>query len=239
MTRFEYRVDKSVEGVLPVLKNIEKIIPTNPLIGFCGGTSIAPIIDGLKNLLQNPTSVFVGADALMIDERVVPENDPDSNIGVIRKHLGEELRKINLIPFNTIDTVKGVKDYEKMLHDHNGVFDLIFLGVGEDAHVAGLFPGLISDKLTPKDHENRKSFFTFDNSPKPPLKRMTAHPSLISSAKNTVLLFFGDAKKTAYNRYIAANESPDECPVLLVGLHNINAEAASSYQSNIYLLRDF
>jgi 6-phosphogluconolactonase len=240
LTRFEYQVEKSSEGVLPVLSSLEETLPSIPLLGFCGGTSIVPVLTSLKQLLQNPTSIFLGADALMIDERLVPESDPDSNISVIRNQLGEDSRKFNLVPFNTMDPVKGAQDYERILAQHGGVFDLIFLGVGEDAHIAGLFPGLFTDKLTSDHSKPKSSFFTFDNSPKPPPKRMTADPSLITSAKNIVLLFFGESKRAAYDRYRVAKETPAECPVLLAKLSHGNViEDGNSQGRTVYLLRDF
>ncbi|HMO18418.1 MAG TPA: 6-phosphogluconolactonase [Oligoflexia bacterium] len=229
MSFFEFTIEKSAMGVTPVIEDISGILTQRPLVGFCGGSSIVPVLQGLRNFMKTSSSPFVGADALMIDERLVPSDHSDSNIKVIKDNLGDAVKNINLLPFNTTDPLDGFRTYENMLDSHGGIFDLIFLGVGEDAHVAGLFPGMYKNS----DGENRRNFFTFQNSPKPPSGRMTASPDLIKMAKNVVLMFFGESKKSAYYRYIRADESPLECPVLLA------RSESDSIDRRIWLLKDF
>ena len=72
------------------------------------------------------------------------------------------------------------------------VLDLIFLGMGEDGHVASLFPGepdvLISDKAI---------YRAVKNSPKPPPNRVTLGYAAIAAAKQVWVLVSGTGKEAA------------------------------------------
>jgi 6-phosphogluconolactonase len=210
----DYFVEKSPQGLMSVVLEIEKTLPNNPLIGVCGGSSIRPVLEAITLSLEgNPESKFANARFLMIDERLVSRDNPESNSKVIREALGLEQENaqhdFQLIEFNTQSPEEGVDVYTDLLASHGGSFDLIFLGVGEDSHIASLFPGF----QWPTDIS--EAFFTFSGSPKPPSDRMSASPRTISSAKKIVLLFFGEGKRTAFERFLKSEETENECPVLM------------------------
>jgi 6-phosphogluconolactonase len=210
----DYFVEKSPQGVMSAVLEIEKALPQNPLIGVCGGSSIRPVLEAIALSLEgNPESKFAKALFLMIDERLVSRDDPESNSKVIREALGLEQgndqQMFQLKEFNTQSPEEGIAVYTNILASHGGSFDLIFLGVGEDAHIASLFPGF----KWPADPS--QAFFTFTGSPKPPPDRMSASPRTITSAKKVVLLFFGEGKQGAYERFLKSEETENECPVLM------------------------
>lgn len=90
------------------------------------------------------TYLFIG------DERFVPADDERSNFRLAQQSLlTSPLIRSNhvlAVPTDTASAEQSAQRYAKMLHDffpgealpH---FDLILLGLGEDGHVASLFPG--------------------------------------------------------------------------------------------------
>jgi 6-phosphogluconolactonase len=136
------------------------------------------------------------------DERCVPPDDPESNF-----HLAKELLFAPLkIADAQIHRIRGEDSPEAAAKaasaeiskiapgNENGqpVLDLIFLGMGEDGHVASLFPGepdvLISDKAT---------YRAVKNSPKPPPNRVTLGYTIIAVARQVWVLVSGAGKEAA------------------------------------------
>lgn len=101
---------------------------------------------GSKNLLAwDKTHIFLA------DERFVPFEHQDSNYGMIRANLQEEIAipEKNIHPIPICPTLEdSAKSYEDKLKGFFQLkegdfpeFDLILLGIGEDGHTASLFPG--------------------------------------------------------------------------------------------------
>jgi 6-phosphogluconolactonase len=85
-----------------------------------------------------------------VDERCVPPDDPESNFGMTRKHLLDQVP----LPTENIHRIAGelepseaANQYEEMLKNTLGaapVFDLLMLGMGNDGHTASIFPHQIA-----------------------------------------------------------------------------------------------
>jgi 6-phosphogluconolactonase len=136
------------------------------------------------------------------DERCVPSDDAESNFAIARKFLFAPLK----IADAQIHRIRGEDSPETAAKaasteiskiapvNENGqpVLDLIFLGMGEDGHVASLFPGepdvLISDKAT---------YRAVKNSPKPPQNRVTLNYAAIAAARQVWVLVSGTGKEAA------------------------------------------
>lgn len=81
------------------------------------------------------------------DERCVPPDHPRSNFGMAAELF---IRSVPIPPENVhrirgeLGAAEGARRYEAELRTHFGegppAFDLVHLGVGDDAHVASLFP---------------------------------------------------------------------------------------------------
>ena len=85
-------------------------------------------------------------------------------------------------------------------------FDVCMLGVGPDAHVASLFPGL------PEVREDEASVAAVRDSPKPPARRVTLTMPALRSAREVWVLASGEGKAEPVRLGLAGG-STDEAPV--------------------------
>jgi 6-phosphogluconolactonase len=72
------------------------------------------------------------------------------------------------------------------------VLDLIFLGMGEDGHVASLFPEAPSEVLN-----CAVPYLAIENSPKPPPRRISLSYAAVAAARQVWVLISGAGKETA------------------------------------------
>lgn len=127
------------------------------------------------------------------DERAVPPTNPESNYHMAMQYFGKppfNQAKIFRMQAEREDREQAAAEYEAEIKQfcHEGRFDLVYLGIGEDGHVASLFPGTqalqVKDKLVVANYV-------------PALKtwRMTLTFTCINQARNIVVIATG-AKKT-------------------------------------------
>jgi 6-phosphogluconolactonase len=135
------------------------------------------------------------------DERCVPAADPESNFNLANTHL---LRPLS-IPEGQIHRVPGEEPPEDAAAqaaaelcrfaprgpENQPVLDLIFLGMGEDGHIASLFPGE-SDEVRGDKAVYRAVYAT-----KPPPRRITLGYGAIVAGRNVWVLASGAGKKAA------------------------------------------
>lgn len=136
-----------------------------------------------------------------VDERCVPEADEASNRGAARR-LGllkdpAPLAVVRLFEDGEAPD-EAVKRAEAELEAHfHGALDVLLLGLGEDGHVASLFPS------RPAPGPGRVAWVA--DSPKPPAHRITLTHELLGTAASGVLLAAGDAKRDALERLFAGD----------------------------------
>ncbi len=125
--------------------------------------------------------------------RIVPTGSPSPRRGEGR---GEEAVFTNPTPLaptlSPLGRGKGV--------DSLPALDLIFLGMGEDGHVASLFPGEM--KTAGSD---QAVYRAVRNSPKPPPNRVTLGYAAIAAARQVWVLVSGAGKKTALRESLDAH----------------------------------
>jgi 6-phosphogluconolactonase len=209
-------LDRAAEAIFSVLKDQPKDAPL--VIGLCGGRSVVGLLGALERCsVSQPPEILRRVQFFMVDERLVPITDENSNFGGLQKLLFDKLvrdgvlARSQLHPFNPQMSLPdaGCAAYGDELQRHGGRFTVVVLGVGEDGHIAGLFPH------HPTLQHTDTGFLSFFDSPKPPPARMTAGPTLITSADLSVVLLLGEGKRGAWETFRAGRVPIEECPALL------------------------
>lgn len=179
-----------------------------------GGRSVAAIF---RAMLDEPVD-WTRVHFFILDERLVPIDHPDSNYKLLLDHFitplarAGEVSQDNAHPFilDPASPDRGAGRYERVLARHGFRYDIILLSAGEDGHVGGLFPRHHSALDT------RHGFIVMDDAPKPPPERMTSSLSLLRTAQAAILLFVGEAKRGAFDKFSDALCPLVDCPAKLV-----------------------
>jgi 6-phosphogluconolactonase len=104
-------------------------------IAFSGGSTPALF---LEQLAQQPVD-WAHVDITLVDERCVPETDERSNAGMMRARLLDALpAEARFSPLFVPD--ESAADRDARLAQFALPFDVVHLGMGEDAHTASFFP---------------------------------------------------------------------------------------------------
>ncbi len=134
------------------------------------------------------------------DERCVPPDDSESNFKLADDLLFTPLK----ISKNQIHRLRGeippadaiaIADAElgqfvPSDEDRQPVFDLVLLGLGEDGHVASLFPNRPADR-----EQGAAAFLAVADSPKPPSRRISLSYGALQAAKKVWVLASGLGKE--------------------------------------------
>jgi 6-phosphogluconolactonase len=154
------------------------------------------------------------------DERFLPDKDPERNetqaCEALIDHIDIPAGQVHPMPAS--DGLDGdhvehaVTRYKRELtlaaRSQAPVpdFDVCLLGVGPDAHVASLFPGL------PQVREDEAAVAAVRDSPKPPPRRVTLTLPALRSARQVWVLASGEGKAEPVRLGLAGG-SVDEAPV--------------------------
>jgi 6-phosphogluconolactonase len=143
------------------------------------------------------------------DERHVPPDHEESNYGMARDALIAHVP----IPPAQVHRMRGelppeqaAREYERELI---GTFDLMLLGLGEDAHIASIFPG------SPVLHE-RERRVAAPWAPHLKAYRITLTPPALLDARRIVMLVAGPEKAKAVTAAIEGPEDPERWPAQLL-----------------------
>jgi len=179
------------------------------VLGLPGGRSIQSFFHMMVDEEKIP---WAKIHIFMVDERLVSLNHEHSNYKMVRENFLDNLiakKKIsekNIHPF--VFEKFTILEYENELKKYGGKFDIVILGVGEDGHVAALYPNASIKK-------EAEYFFELHDSPKPPKDRMTASRKLILKSSLGLFLFLGESKRAAYEKFKDKTISVEDCPAKL------------------------
>ncbi|MBV9059733.1 MAG: 6-phosphogluconolactonase [Pseudonocardiales bacterium] len=164
----------------------------------------------LREVANTPAATAVDWRQLDIywgDERFLPRGHPERNETQAREALLDhvDMDPARVFPMGASDGPWGndpdaaARTYEEQLlnqrrPEDRGVapsFDICLLGVGEDGHVASVFPG------SPAVYETERAVIAVRGSPKPPPIRITLTQPAIRCAAEVWLIVSGSDKAAA------------------------------------------
>ncbi|MCA1994245.1 MAG: 6-phosphogluconolactonase [Coleofasciculus sp. S288] len=183
-------------------------------IALAGGGTPKPLYEAIasQDLPWDKIHVFWG------DERYVPPDHPDSNQGMARQAWLDNvpIPEVNIHPMPTdganpaADAEKHEAHLRKFFKSAAGEFpqfDIILLGIGDDAHTASLFPH--TDALQVQDH-----LVTVGNKDGQP--RITFTAPLINHSHCVIFLVAGSGKRPALAQIFAPDADPLTYPARLI-----------------------
>ena len=165
-----------------------------------GGSALAALGPARARLAPE---VWVRLRLTWVDERCVPVAHPDSNRGAARRlglldprrPPGFEL-PLFLDGESPAEAVRRVE--EGMRRDFESGIDVLLLGLGEDGHVASLFPGHPALGAT-------GLATAISDSPKPPGERVSLTLPALATAAVALVFAVGEAKRPALERLLGGD----------------------------------
>ena len=199
---------------------VEAMIATSTFdpvhIALSGGSTPTLLFEKMAE--YDDPAMFKNIHFYWVDERHVPEDDPESNYGVFRRLLVDT----GIVPEENVHPIKYHPDihqmaanYEQELRqlvpfmDDLPVFDEIILGVGEDGHTASIFP----DRL---DLFETKDIVAVTRHPVTGQGRVTLTGSTINNAYEVAVLCLGKRKRRILDEVLRENKP--EYPISHVDL---------------------
>lgn len=184
---------------------------SNSAVPYCvalsGGRIARELFDETARQAAQRSISFTGVHFFWADERCVPPTDPESNFAVAN----ERLLRPSSVPAAQIhrlrgegpeepalrDAVKEIRVLAPLNADGQPRLDLIFLGMGEDGHVASLFPGELDDAV------KSPAVYRAVTAVKPPPRRITLGYGAIAAARRVWVLASGPGKEKALRESVS------------------------------------
>lgn len=178
-------------------------------MALSGGRVAGRLFESIARLGSGRPALLRPVHFLFADERCVPPEDPESNYGLARAHL---FHPLDLLP-EQIHRIHGEHDPQMAANlaaadlahltqrtPHGiPVLDLVFLGMGEDGHIASIFPG------TPSAVLDGPALYHPVTGPKPPLHRITITMPVLAQAREVWVLISGPGKESVLHRTLHAH----------------------------------
>lgn len=180
------------------------------LVALSGGRITKKFFSHIVDRCRSGFEPLKSVHFFWADERCLPPEDPESNFRLANELLFAPLA-IDAAQIHRIrgevapDT--GARMATEELRQISGVaapgmpiFDCLLLGMGEDGHVASLFPG---DSVS--EANTTSVFLAVENSPKPPADRVSLGHGVIANARQVWVLASGNGKQVALRESLSAS----------------------------------
>ncbi|MBN9240935.1 MAG: 6-phosphogluconolactonase [Micrococcales bacterium 70-64] len=212
-------------------------------IVLTGGTMGSAVLEAVNASPARDSIDWSRINVWWGDERWLPKGDPERNETQARAalldHVALDPARVHAFPASDedLDLDAAAVAYARELVEHTPAnasmphFDITFLGVGPDGHIASLFPersGIRERELT---------VIPVRNSPKPPPERLSLTLPVINSSARVWLVVAGADKASALGLTLAG-ASINEVPAAGIEgrrktLFFVDAEAAQEVPENL------
>ncbi len=166
-------------------------------IGLSGGST--PKL--AYSMMLNDISDFSNITLWTIDDRWVPLTDENSNQKMINSNFSETNSKILAIKYSGDNPHEDAELYSQSLKENITTFDSGVIGLGDDGHIASLFPNTAgleeTDNLFIANEVNIISKW-----------RITSTFKLLSNISNLYLLVTGENKKDILSKALNGSDLP-------------------------------
>lgn len=178
-------------------------VGTGARLGIPGGSAL-----GVLRLVREglPAQLWSSLRLTWVDERLVPMSDAASNRGDAF-HSGSLSRaqpvalELPLVLDGESPAAAVQRVSAQLVRDFEGALDVALLGLGEDGHIASLFPGHVALAST-------AAVLAISDSPKPPTGRVTLTlPVLRRPECVRVIVALGSGKREALQRLLAGDQA--------------------------------
>jgi 6-phosphogluconolactonase len=171
-----------------------------------------------KNLALNPIIPWNMVELYQVDERYVVHDDSQSNQRLIVDSFGEStinlMKSINFFD-TTLQLEQTVEQYNEILDSLDGeLFDITVLGIGEDGHIASLFP-----KGQYLSHMENKSISTKAPKNYEVEQRLSITVESILSSETIIVLLVGQSKSAIIKELLEGVKSASEFPAKFLLSH--------------------
>jgi 6-phosphogluconolactonase len=181
------------------------------LVALSGGRITKQFFSAVTQEAKAERGLFDTVHFFWGDERCVPPDNPESNFGIARDLLFEPLGiaepRVHRIQGELNPEVAAAKAESELRTiapiNKNGqpVCDLVFLGMGEDGHVASLFPG------ESEEARASKAVYRTVVATKPPPQRITLGYPCLAAGKEIWVLASGAGKENALKDSLSGGET--------------------------------
>lgn len=170
-------------------------------VALSGGRIARPFYEAIVAASQGKEKAWRDVEFFFADERWVPLDDPESNYRLAREGLfgplGIPARRLHPFQVGADPEFAAAQAQAELLHrtavtvQGDPILDLVILGLGEDGHVASLFPD------APAAVVNSRAVYLPVIGPKPPPQRITLSYAVLAAARRVWVLVSGAGKEPA------------------------------------------
>lgn len=205
------------------------------VLGLTGGATPEPIHRALAEPALHGAIDWARTWIVFGDERAVLPDDRRSNHRAANEALLSRVpipaAQVLRMRGEAADLVEEARRYAAAFErEAGGALDLLFVGLGKDAHVLSLFPG--SPAI---DGLQRLVVAEIEPPMEPAVSRLTFTPAVFERAREVVALATGPGKAAAVRRALRGSEPARDCPARLLAEHShviwlVDREAAGALE---------